>query len=346
MSHGAIPLWLGELIIVSAIAFYVYKSGLRAIGWTNVLQGVLMFCLSILVGLFVLYTAMGNFSIGDAFRTLQEVSPQHLTLPGAMDNFPPVYWTTSILISIFSFWPQFWVWASGAKDEDTARRQYLYVPVFYFVMIPMMIVGLVCVFAYTEFSGESTDQVALQYCLDNLPWWITGLLGAGILAASQSSAEPQFHTSTFTLTHDVIAPAAKLTPEKEGKLQRKLLLVVIFLIAYPLSVTNPGELVNILLVCYGFIGQLFPCMLGVLCWPRATKAGAIAGLASGVLVVALFNIVWPNPLFVHAGIWGLLVNLPVFIIVSLFTKPASEETLHKFFPDYIMDQLYEEVEEA
>ena len=35
MSHGTIPLWLGELIIVSAIAFYVYKSGLRAIGWTK-----------------------------------------------------------------------------------------------------------------------------------------------------------------------------------------------------------------------------------------------------------------------------------------------------------------------
>ena len=100
---------------------------------------------------------------------------------------------------------------------------------------------------------------------------------------------------------------------------------------------------NILLVCYGFIGQLFPCMLGVLCWPRATKTGAIAGLAAGVLVVALFNIVWPNPLYVHAGIWGLSVNLPVFIVVSLFTKPASEETLRKFFPDYIMDQLYEEV---
>ncbi len=52
MSHGAIPLWLGELIIVSAIAFYVYKSGLRAIGWTNVLQGVLML-LSVHNGRFV-----------------------------------------------------------------------------------------------------------------------------------------------------------------------------------------------------------------------------------------------------------------------------------------------------
>ena len=150
MSHGVIPLWLGELIIVTAIATYVYRSGLRAIGWTNVLQGVMMFCLSILIGLFVIYTALGNFSISEAFHTLQEASPKHMTLPGAMDNFPPIYWTTSILISIFSFWPQFWVWAAGAKDEDTVRRQYLYVPVFYFVMIPMMIVGLVCVFAYTE----------------------------------------------------------------------------------------------------------------------------------------------------------------------------------------------------
>ena len=91
MSHGAIPLWLGELIIVSAIAFYVYKSGLRAIGWTNVLQGVMMFCLSILVGLFVVYTAIGNLNIAEAFKTLQETSPQYLTLPGAMNNFPPIY---------------------------------------------------------------------------------------------------------------------------------------------------------------------------------------------------------------------------------------------------------------
>ncbi len=77
MSHGTIPLWLGELIIVSAIAFYVYKSGLRAIGWTNVLQGVLMFCLSIMVGLFVVYTVMGDLDIAEAFRTLQETSPQY-----------------------------------------------------------------------------------------------------------------------------------------------------------------------------------------------------------------------------------------------------------------------------
>jgi SSS family solute:Na+ symporter len=81
-------------------------------------------------------------------------------------------------------------------------------------------------------------------------------------------------------------------------------------------------------------------MLGVFCWPRATKVGAIAGLVAGVGVVFLFNVVWPNPLNVHAGIWGLLVNIPVFIIASLLTKPSKKETLARFFPAYIMDQLY------
>lgn len=341
MSHGVIPMWLGELIILCAVAFYVYNSGLRAIGWTNVMQGIMMLILSLTVALFIMYTVLGSFSVNQAFSTLMAESPQHLTLPGAAGDFPPIFWTTSILISVVSFWPQFWVFAAGAKDEDTVRKQYTYVSLFYLVMVPMLIVGFICVFAFGNYDGE-VDKVALTFCLEKLPWWMVGLLGAGILAAAQSSAEPQLHTPAFTFTHDVIAPAKNVPAEKEGKIQRKVFLIVVFVVAYPLALTNPAELVYILLVCYGFIGQLFPCMLGVFCWPRATKAGAIAGLTAGVIVVALFNFVWANPLYVHAGIWGLLINFPVFIIVSLLTKPASEETLRKFFPDYIMDMLYEE----
>lgn len=341
MSHGLIPMWLGELVIISAIAFYVFKSGLKAIGWTNVMQGVMMLTLSFVVGSFVLYTALGSFDFGEAFRNLAEVSPEHLTLPGKLGNFPPVFWTTSILISIITIWPQNWVFATGAKDPETARKTYCSLPLFYLVMVPMMIVGFVCALEISDYDGP-VDQVALMYCLEHLPWWLIGLLGAGILAAAQSSAEPLLHTAAFTLTHDAIAPAKKMDEEKEGKLQRYILLVVIFLIAYPLALTNPAELVYILLVVYGFIGQLFPAMLGVFCWPRATKQGVIVGLIAGVTVVGLFNIVWPNPLYIHAGIWGLLVNIPVFVVVSLMTEPASENTLKKFFPQHIMELLYEE----
>jgi SSS family solute:Na+ symporter len=340
MSNNVVPLWLGELIIVIAIAIYVFTSGLRAIGWTNVMQGILMFSVSCLVGVFVIVTVIGRFSPGEVFKTLAASFPESLTLPGKAGNFPPSLWTTSILISIFTVWPQYWIMAAGGKSVDVVRKQHIYVPIFYFVMIPMIIVGFTCVFAFPEYTGPS-DQVALSFIYKNLPWWLVGLVGAGILAASQSSAEPMFHTAAYGLSHDVVVPLTKIDNVKEGRLQRYILLIVMFAIALPLAIKNPAELIYIYLVAYGFVGQLFPGFLGIFVWPRATKAGILAGVISGVVLVALFNFVWPNPLNVHAGIWGLLLNIPVFIIVSLFTKPAKKATLSRFFPDYIMDQLYE-----
>lgn len=339
MSHGVIPYWAGQAIILLAISFYIYNSGLRAIGWTNVLQGLMMFTLSILCCLFVIYSIQGNMNFGDAFRELLQESPQHLTLPGVDGSMPEIFWTTSILISIFTFWPQYWTFAAGSKNEDVCRKQYTYLPVFYFVMVPMIIVGFLCVCNYSDYDGVS-DNVALAFCQENLPWWMVGLLAAGILAASQSSAEPMLHTPAYLISFDVIGTAKKWDDYKVGKYQRIIFLIITWCVAYPLALSYPTDLPTILLICYGFIAQLFPCMIGVLAWPRGTKYGAIAGLVAGVICVILCNFVWPNPFGIHAGIWGFMFNIPVFIIVSIVTKPASEETLSMFFDKSILDRFY------
>lgn len=339
MSHGAIPMWAGQGIILLAISFYIYNSGLRAIGWTNVLQGIMMFCLSILCALFVIYAIQGNFSFREAFDELLVQSPVHFTLPGADGSMPELFWTTSILISIFTFWPQYWTFAAGAKSVDVCRRQYTYLPVFYFVMVPMILVGMICVVNYTSYDGIA-DNVALSFCQEYLPWWLVGLLAAGILAASQSSAEPMLHTPAYLISFDVIGVARKWDEYKVGKWQRIIFLIITWCVAYPLALSYPADLPTILLICYGFIAQLFPCMLGVMCWPRGTKQGAIAGLVAGVAVVVLCNFVWANPFSIHAGIWGFMANIPVFIMVSILTKPTSETTLKKFFEKDVLDRFY------
>jgi SSS family solute:Na+ symporter len=298
-----------------------------------------MFTVSCLVGTFVIVTVIGRFSVGEVFKILSENFPESLTLPGRAGNFPASLWTTSIAISIFTIWPQYWIWAASGKSVDAVRKQHIYVPIFYFVMIPMIIVGFICLFASPNYEGPS-DQVALTFIYNNLPWWLVGLVGAGILAASQSSAEPMFHTAAYSLSHDVVMPIGKIDKAKEGKWQRYILLIVMFIIALPLAIKNPAELVYIYLVAYGFVGQLFPSFIGIFIWPRATRAGALAGIIAGVILVALFNFIWPNPMNIHAGIWGLLLNVPIFIIVSLFTKPARKATVGRFFPDYIMERLY------
>nr|WP_163502030.1 hypothetical protein [Halomonas socia] len=65
--------------------------------------------------------------------------------------------------------------------------------------------------------------------------------------------------------------------------------------------------------------------------PRASRLGVMAGIVAGFLVTVAFTTLWPHPLGVHAGFWGLMLNLPVFVAVSLVTAPTSPEVVERFF---------------
>lgn len=269
-----------------------------------------------------------------------EVSPQHLTLPGAGGDFSPMLWSTSILITVVSVWPSVWIAAAGGTSEDDTRKATTLIPLYQLVMVPMMIVGFICVFAVSNYTG-AVDKVGLTLALEALPWPLVGLLGAGTLAAAQSSCAPLFQALAVSWTNDVFIPYGIVKEKSKGKAQRYMLIPFMFLIVLPLSIVNPSTLVQILLIGYGFLGQVFPMILGVFAWPRSTKYGAVFGVIAGILVVALFSFVWPNPLDIHAGIWGLAVNLIIHIIISLMTQPESKATMERFFDEDIMKELYE-----
>jgi SSS family solute:Na+ symporter len=340
MSGGNIPTWLGETIILIAIFSYVFRSGLRAIGWTNVMQGILMFIIAFTVGLTLAYKFTDSLWVGNVFETiLNSDKAAALTLPGMQNNYSTVLWSTSIIVSVVSIWPSFWIMASGAKDMNSARKSITLLPLYQLVMLPMILVGFICIFAVQNYTG-APDKVALSLALDVLPWWMVGILGAGTLAAAQSSCEPLFQTLAFTWTRDFIGPLFKLDEDKQGKIQRWLLLPFMFGIVLPLSIMNPAQLVSILLIGYGFLAQIFPLSLGIWVWPRSTAWGAMIGMFIGVAVTAYFTWVMPNFLSVHAGVWGLLVNIPAHVIISLLTKPSKKSTIKTFFPDHIIEKLY------
>ena len=80
-----------------------------------------------------------------------------------------------------------------------------------------------------------------------------------------------------------------------------------------------------------FCVQLFPAILGMFFWKRATKTGAAVGLAAGLILSILFSRTWPNPLGIHAGIWGLALNVVLFVVLSLLTSPPPKEIVNEYF---------------
>ncbi|WP_243297788.1 sodium:solute symporter family protein [Bacillus litorisediminis] len=339
MSYGLIPTWVGVFLSLGAIAIYLYKSGLKAIGVTNAFQGALMLFVSWFVGLWATQQFTGSYSFRPIFERVMQDVPEFLTLPGALGDMNATFWTTSILISFFSIWQTHWIQWMGADSKQSIRRSATLLPTFYVVLIPMIVVGFIGIFAYPNLANP--DTVAIQFAVDNMPVIVAGLLGAGTLAAAMSSCEPCIHATALSYSKDVLQPLLKWNETTVGIWTRRLIFPIMVFIVAPISIIQPASLVYILLIGYGFIGQSFPSIVGMFFWPRATKHGAFWGLFGGFVVTLLFSFVIPHPMDIHAGIWGLLVNLTIFVVVSLVTKPASKETIERFFPEMV-DELYEE----
>jgi SSS family solute:Na+ symporter len=81
------------------------------------------------------------------------------------------------------------------------------------------------------------------------------------------------------------------------------------------------------------VAQIFPLVFAAFYWPRATGAGALAGLLTGVGVNTLF-LVAPSlrPLPLHEGVYGLVANVVVFVGVSLLTAPHARSRLAHYAP--------------
>jgi SSS family solute:Na+ symporter len=103
------------------------------------------------------------------------------------------------------------------------------------------------------------------------------------------------------------------------------------LISYAVAIFGGQTLVSLLLGAYGSIVQLLPLAAATFFWPRATKAGAICGILTGVIYNYLIVLkIIPKFWDIHAGIQGLVLNFVVLIVVSLITKPMDKKHVYRF----------------
>ncbi len=329
MSGGRIPVWAGVIVILSVIAIYLYVSGQRAIGLTNAFQGILMLVVAWTVGLWAAHHATDEMGFAGVFERLAAERPAFLTLPGADGKMSFAFWTTSIIVSMLSFMPPVWSQWMSARSADTIRRSATWLPTYYIVVLPMVVVGFIGITALPNLGRA--DTVALEFALQNLPSWLVGLLGAGTLAAAMSSCEPFLHSVSMAYAKDIAQPLFRLGDAATARLARRLLIPVMALIVAPVAISEPSNLIMILLVGLGFATQVLPAFIGMFLWTRASRRGVLAGIVSGFSVTLAFTLIWPNPLGIHAGFWGLMINLPLFVIVSCLTPPVRDDVVERFF---------------
>ena len=205
------------------------------------------------------------------------------------------------------------------------------------VLIGIWATGILPPLDSTKVSGVLGQMVAR---LVDSPV-LTGFLIAGILAAIMSSLDSQFLCLGTMFTNDIVLH--KMGPGKLSDQQVILIargfVVVIVTLTYLLSLIAPQNVFDLAVWCFSGFGALFPLVFAAVFWKRVTKAGAyaciIAATASWFYFFAKSG--YGSELVLGPGIMPVAVCFVIsslaLIIVSLVTRPPSDETLRKFFPD-------------
>lgn len=174
---------------------------------------------------------------------------------------------------------------------------------------------------------------------------VAGVILAGILAATMSTADSQLLAAASGVSQNIVKEVlVKDLSEKASMVIARLTLVVISVIGVMIASNPESSVFAIVSFAWAGFGATFgPVMLAALFWKRSNWKGALAGMLSGAVTV----FPWKFMVRPMGGAWDIYELLPAFlvslvfiVVVSLLTEKPSEEVTAEF------EQVAAEVKKA
>ena len=164
---------------------------------------------------------------------------------------------------------------------------------------------------------------------------VAGIILAGILAATMSTADSQLLAAASSISQNIVTEVfgIKMTKEKSMNVAR-ITVVIISVIAVILASNPNSSVFEIVSFAWAGFGATFgPVVLCALFWKRANKYGIMSGMVAGGVMI----FVWKYGISKLGGIFTIYELLPAFIvallviiIVSYATGGPSKEVMEKF----------------
>lgn len=160
---------------------------------------------------------------------------------------------------------------------------------------------------------------------------VAGVILAGILAATMSTADSQLLAASSSVSQNLVGEFfhIKLDSKKSMLLARSVM-VAISLVAIFLARDPNSSVFRVVSFAWAGFGAAFgPTVLFALFWKRSNKWGALAGMVTGGAMV----FIWKYLIAPMGGAWAIYELLPAFVVasvaivvVSLATGKPSAET--------------------
>ncbi|MCI8398851.1 MAG: sodium/proline symporter [Oscillibacter sp.] len=333
---------IGALVIIG----YTVLGGFLAVSTTDLIQSVVMSIALLVIILYGIQAAGGWEAVVSNAASL----PGYLSLTqgyAPASGSAGTYGFLSIVSTLawglgYFGMPHILLRFMAIEDEEklavSRRIASVWVVISMFVAIVIGIVGYsVSVSGKIPFLTTSAESETIVIALSNLMSGsgillalTAGVILAGILAATMSTADSQLLTAASSVSQNLLEEffGVKLS-KKASMLAARGTVAAIAVIAVVLAWNPDSSVFRVVSFAWaGFGGAFGPVMLFALFWRRSNLQGALAGMVAGGVTV----FVWKFAIAPLGGAWAVYELLPAFLVgcaaivaVSLLTAAPPKE---------------------
>ena len=272
-----LPIWGWAVGIVVTMLIYSEIGGLKAIIYSDALQGTLLFMVTGIVA----YGCVENFGgIASLFEEVRNIEPKLLSVPGPQGLFTTQFLLASFLVIVLVpiTQPQLTTRLVIVRDLKATRTLAVSVGLFALLLILLIIpIGLYGAVHYGDL--DTTEFLAQTLVFDQVPWVAAAVI-VGLIAAAISTADSQI----FALGTEL---RSLLSGDEASMLKKTKFAIFCFALAgLAVAIVSNNQLVLLARVSFAGTALMGPLVLtGIMC--RSKPGSAIVYSTAITLVVFL-----------------------------------------------------------
>ena len=322
MTEGALPYNEGIVIFALVILVYDAMGGLRAVAWTDVIQGLIM-----VAGITCLLIWLLNNTGG-----LAHLTEQISQLRPGNDQIPPptmqIKWFSLIFLGGLSVtvYPQTMQRIFAAQSSRTLHQSLASMGVVIFLTSSIVLfTGWAAIPLFDLDTGPVADQVLprLLGLWASSSVWHGGaalLVMLAVLAAIMSTADSVLLSLVSMLRHDLMDQSDRQNLKYDGYIALLIMLPICLL-----ALNRDISLWRLIEVKLELLLQCFPAFVLALHWLSVRASAVLSGLIVGLVILLTSLCLSIKQLYgINIGLLALTANILVVYLVNLcLLRPAK-----------------------
>lgn len=311
------PFWMGAVIGAVLVSIYCLVGGIRASIWTDAAQSIVM----IVAMAIMMISSVNHFGgLSAVLDNLNQIDaymnwfPSDLLVPGISGLFLFVLAWLFAGLSVIGQ-PHIMVRFMSLNESNKIKEAKIYYYIWFTAFYAMATaVGLLARIYFTEVNSFDAELALPSMAKDLLHPALSGLILAGIFAATMSTADSLVLSCSATLSNDFFNK--KLSQAWQYKLST--LLVVAFSLL--LALNSSDSVFNIVIFAWSGLASAFaPLLIFLSLGNKASEGLSISAVIIGFMTALLWR-EFDLHLHIYEGLPGIIMGLIVLYGGQLLQK--------------------------